>query len=64
MKKLRLAPDAWNAWIYDTKHRDYNSEYAKNLRNRRSYAIRHAPDIIKFDAYVTELAIRDMEKKS
>lgn len=42
--KLSLRPDPHMAWIYDSSHRDYNTQEAKDLRERRAYAIRSAPE--------------------
>lgn len=40
---LSLEPDEHMRWIYDYTHRDYNSDYAKDLRERRRVAMQNAP---------------------
>ena len=63
MKRLRLKADPWNEWIYDTKHPDYHSKQAEHMRRARGYAIQNAPEWMKYDAYITELAIQDMKRR-
>jgi hypothetical protein len=43
MKRLSLEPDERMRWIYDYTHPDYNSDRAKDLRERREVAMRNAP---------------------
>ena len=43
MKMLSLEPDENMRWIYDPSHRDYNTEMAEDLRNRRAAALRSCP---------------------
>lgn len=43
MKLLSLEPDEHMRWIYDPSHRDYNSDRARDLRERRQAAMRNAP---------------------
>jgi hypothetical protein len=40
---LSLEPDPWMRWIYDTRHPDYNSPQARDLREARAAALRSAP---------------------
>ena len=44
MKMLSLEPDEDMRWIYDPRHPDYNSVYAKHLRERRDSALKQAPE--------------------
>ena len=44
MKLLSLEPDEDMRWIYDNNHPDYNSDRAKDLRERRAAALRSAPE--------------------
>ena len=44
MNRLSLEPDEQMRWIYDPSHRDYNSDQAKDLRERRARAIASAPE--------------------
>lgn len=41
--KLSLEPDKRMRWIYEYTHPDYNSDRAKDLRERRAAALRNAP---------------------
>ena len=41
--KLTLEPDPHMRWIYDSSHPDYNSDRAKDLRERRRVAMQNAP---------------------
>lgn len=50
MKCLSLEPDEAMRWIYDYTHPDYNSDRAKDLRERRFRAIRSAPEWMKREA--------------
>ena len=43
MRKLSLQPDADMRWIYNPYHRDYDSDRAKNLRERRDAALSNVP---------------------
>lgn len=43
MKRLSLQADAHMRWIYDPTHRDYNSDRAMDLRERRRAAFLNAP---------------------
>ena len=36
---MSLKPDPWNEWYYDTKHPEYNSDYAKDWRRRREQTL-------------------------
>lgn len=41
---LSLEPDPDMRWIYDPSHRDYHTDRAKDLRERRAAAMRNAPE--------------------
>ena len=43
MNKLSLNPDADMAWIYNCYHPSYDSERAKDLRERRAAALANCP---------------------
>lgn len=43
MTELSLQPDERMEWIYDQHHPDHNTEKAQDLRARRAYALRNAP---------------------
>ena len=43
MKLLTLEPDPHMRWIYDYTHPDYNSDMARDLRERRAAALRSCP---------------------
>ena len=53
--KLSMKPDAHMKWIYNTLHPDYNSDMAKDLRERRCRAIANAPEWMRREAYVNDL---------
>ncbi len=38
-----LEPDESMRWIYDPSDPRYNSDEVRDLRDRRAYALRHAP---------------------
>lgn len=40
---LSLNPDESMRWIYDQRRPEYYSKQAEDLRDRRAYALRHAP---------------------
>lgn len=42
-KRLTLESDEHMRWIYDPYHRDYHTEYAKDLRTRRWAALNAVP---------------------
>lgn len=41
--RLSLEPDEHMRWIYQNGHPDYNSDRAKDLRERRHRAMQNAP---------------------
>lgn len=43
MKYLSLKPDPHMRWIYDPAHANYNTPYARSLRERRAAALNSAP---------------------
>lgn len=43
MKRLSLEPDEHMRWIYDYTHPDYNTDRARDLRERRAVAMQNAP---------------------
>ena len=47
MKKLTFEPDEHMKWIYDPSHPRYNSEEAKDLRNRRASALSNLPNYMR-----------------
>lgn len=55
--RLSLDPDQNMRWIYDYTHPDYNSDRAKDLRERRAAAIRNAPEWMVREAQLND-AIR------
>ena len=55
MKKLSLKPDADMVWIYNCYHPDYNSEQAKDLRERRRQALASCPQWMKEEARMNDL---------
>lgn len=54
---LSLRPDPGMQWIYARSHRDYNSDIARDLRERRDRAIRSAPEYMIREAELND-AIR------
>ena len=58
MKLLSLEPDEDMRWIYDPSHPDYYSDMAKNLREKRSNAMRNAPKWM-----IREAELNDTMKK-
>lgn len=50
MKKLSLEPDDHIKWIYNPSHPDYNSDEAKDLRERRAAALRSCPEWMIYGA--------------
>ena len=50
MKRLSMKADARMAWIYDSSHRDHNSDVAKDLRERRRRALSQAPEYMAREA--------------
>ena len=57
MKRLSLDPDPDMEWIYDYTHRDYNTERAKWLRERRPQAIQSAPEWMIREAQMNDLLL-------
>ena len=57
MEKLSLQPDEDMKWIYDTSHRDYNSDMVEHLRTARAIALSQCPRWM-----IEEARINDMEK--
>ena len=51
---LSLDPDSDMRWIYDCWHPDYNSERARDLRERRDVAIRSAPRRMAWEAQLND----------
>lgn len=49
--KLSLEPDEHMRWIYDARHPDYHSDYAKSLRERRANALNQCPQWMFWDAW-------------
>lgn len=43
MDGFSLEPDEHMRWIYDQRHPDYNSDRARDLRERRAAALRSCP---------------------
>lgn len=60
MKMLSLEPDEDMKWIYDYLHPEYHSDRAKDLRNRRDSALRHAPQWMIEEARMNDI----MRKKT
>ena len=58
MKAISLEPDDDMKWIYDPSHPDYYSDRAKSLRDRRSDAMRNAPEWM-----IREAELNDSRKK-
>lgn len=54
MTRLSLNPDPHIAWIYDTTHKNYNSDIAQDLRNSRTAAIASAPKWMVFEAQLND----------
>lgn len=63
MKRLSLKPDEHMRWIYDPSHHEYNSARAKDLRERRSAAMRNAPAWMIEEARMND-ALDDIEDRS
>ena len=57
-KRLTLEPDEHMRWIYDPAHRDYNTDMARHLRNRRDAALASAPRWMIEEARNTDLLPR------
>lgn len=55
MKMLSLEPDEDMKWIYDYLHPEYHSDRAKDLRNRRDSALRHAPQWMIEEARMNDI---------
>ena len=55
---LSLAADEHNRWIYDPSHIDYDTDQAKDLRERRLRAILSAPQWL-----IQEARFNDLMKK-
>jgi len=60
---LSLNPDEHMRWIYDYTHPDYNSDYAKDLRERRASAISHAPQWMIEEARMNDNRRAALSKK-
>ena len=56
MKRISLEPDEDMRWIYDYTHRDYNTPHAKDLRERRARAIANAPEWMREEARLNDIA--------
>lgn len=54
MKRFSLDPDPWNEWIYDSSHRDYNSQQAERMRKARATTLANAPKWMLIDAMVSD----------
>jgi hypothetical protein len=54
VKRLTLEPDEHMRWIYDPSHRDYHSDRAKDLRERRAAALRNAPRWMVWEAEMND----------
>ena len=55
MRMLSLEPDEDMKWIYDYLHPEYHSDRAKDLRNRRDSALRHAPQWMIEEARMNDI---------
>lgn len=55
MRMLSLEPDEDMKWIYDYRHPEYHSDRAKDLRNRRDSALRHAPQWMIEEARMNDI---------
>lgn len=53
--KLSLEPDEHMRWIYDYTHPDYNSDMAKDLRERRMRAMQSAPQWMIEEARLNDI---------
>lgn len=62
MNQFTLEPDEHMKWIYDSSHKDYNTEEAKYLRARRAAALREAPSWMIQLAQIND-DIRSREKQ-
>ena len=62
MKTLSLEPDEHMRWIYDPSHRDYDSDRARDLRERRDAAMRGAPEWMRREAELNDL-IRQLKEQ-
>ena len=54
MERFSLEPDEHMKWIYDSKHPDYNTDMAKDLRNRRANALSQCPQWMIWDALLND----------
>lgn len=59
MKRLTLQPDDHMRWIYDLTHPDYNSDEARDLRERRRAAMQNAPQWMIDEARMNDNQIPD-----
>lgn len=59
MKRLSLEPDESMRWIYNHRHPNYNTDYAKDLRERRARAIQSAPEWMKQEAQLNDVMRTD-----
>lgn len=41
--KFSLKPDEHMRWIYDARHPEYHTDYARSLRERRANALSQVP---------------------
>lgn len=54
MNNLSLQPDEHMKWIYDTTHPGYDSDKAKDLRERRLASINSCPIYMIEEAYFND----------
>lgn len=54
-RQLSLEPDDHMKWIYNPSHPNYNSDQAKDLRERRAAALRSCPEWVLLDAYLNDI---------
>lgn len=51
MDRFSLEPDEHMQWIYDPRHPDYHTDYARDLRERRANALSQVPQWMFWDAF-------------
>jgi hypothetical protein len=61
VKRLSLRPDPWNRWIYQNDHPRYNSDEAKDLRERHGRALQSAPQWMRDEALGNDY-LADMQR--
>lgn len=60
--RFSLEPDEHMRWIYDFRHPDYNSDRARNLRDRRAAALRSCPQWMLDDAALNDEMARALKR--